>query len=324
MSHLDIHRNFKLLTEMLYIRMVEESLAERYHEQEMRCPMHLCIGQEAIAAGVSSSLLKSDYVFSGHRAHGHYLAKGGDLGRMFAELYGRDSGCCSGRGGSMHLIDTEAGFMGSTAIVGGTIPIAVGSAWAAKLKSENRVTVVYFGDGCFEEGVVHESLNFASLHALPIVFVCENNQYSVFTSLRQRQPNRPIHKVARAHGIATIHGNGNDVFEVADAAKHAIHQAREHFTPQFLEFSTHRWPEHCGPNYDDHLGYREPGELQRWMDKCPIKTAHSKLVALGEFNENLLLKAKERIENQIEAAFDFATSAPPSPAQNLEESIYGS
>ena len=157
-----------------------------------------------------------------------------------------------------------------------------------------------------------------------MVFVCENNQYSVFTSLKQRQPNRPIHKVARAHGIAAIHGNGNDVFEVADAATHAIREAREHFTPQFLEFSTHRWPEHCGPNYDDHLGYREPGELQTWMDKCPIKTAHDKLVALGEFNENLLLKAKERIKNQIEAAFDFAISTPPSHAQNLEESIYGS
>ena len=224
----------------------------------------------------------------------------------------------------MHLIDTKVGFMGSTAIVGGTIPIAVGSAWAAKLKSDNRVTVVYFGDGCFEEGVVHESLNFASLHELPIVFVCENNQYSVFTSLKQRQPNRPIHNVAKAHGIVTIHGNGNDVFEVADAAEHAIRQAREHFTPQFLEFSTHRWPEHCGPNYDDHLGYREPGELQTWMDKCPIKTAHDKLVALGEINENLLLKAKESIQNRIEAAFEFARSTPPSPAQNLEESIYGS
>ena len=173
-------RQENLLACMLRIRRVEESIARRYAEQEMRCPTHLCIGQEAIAVGVCNALLRTDKVFSNHRAHGHYLAKGGDLNAMIAELYGRAAGCCGGRGGSMHLIDLDAGFMGATPIVGGTVPIAVGSAWASCLKNSSDVTVVFFGDGCFEEGVMHESLNFAALHNLPIVFICENNSYSVY------------------------------------------------------------------------------------------------------------------------------------------------
>ena len=160
----------KLFFEMLRIRRVEESLAKRYAEQEMRCPMHLCIGQEAIAVGVSAALKNSDKVFSNHRAHGHYLAKGGSLQAMVAEMYGRTTGCCGGRGGSMHLIDLNVSFMGSTPIVGGTVPLAVGSAWTSKLCQTNDVTVVYFGDGCFEEIVPVGSLDPDSIH-LPGVYV---------------------------------------------------------------------------------------------------------------------------------------------------------
>ncbi len=187
---------------MLRIRRVEEVLADRYAEQEMRCPMHLCIGQEAIAVGVCAVLNNRDKVFSNHRAHGHYLAKGGDLDAMVAELYGKSTGCAGGRGGSMHLIDLQVGFMGATPIVGGTVPLSVGSAWADQLLDNDQVTVVFFGDGCFEEGVMHESLNFAALHQLPVIFVCENNDFSVYTHRNERQPDRPIYKIAEAHGLS--------------------------------------------------------------------------------------------------------------------------
>ena len=186
-----------LLFGMLRIRRVEEAIADRYVEQEMRCPTHLCIGQEAIAVGVCDVLERKDKVFSNHRAHGHYLAKGGDLSAMIAELYGRVTGCCGGRGGSMHLIDLDAGVMGTTPIVGGTIPVATGSAWASALQKRGEVTVVFFGEGCFEEGVMHESLNFAALHKLPIVFICENNEFSVYTPLSLRQPQRQQHQIAK-------------------------------------------------------------------------------------------------------------------------------
>ena len=203
-----------LFYSMLRIRRVEEAIADRYSEQEMRCPMHLCIGQEAIAAGVCAALEGADMVFSNHRAHGHYLAKGGSLDSMMAELYGRSTGCCGGRGGSMHLIDLNVGFMGATPIVGGTVPLAAGAAWKAQLRSTGQVVTVFFGDGCFEEGVVHETMNFAALHKLPILFVCENNQFSVYTRWEDRQAARPIFKIAQAHGLEARAGNGNDVEEV--------------------------------------------------------------------------------------------------------------
>ena len=164
---------------MLYIRTVEERIADMYPEQEMRCPVHLSIGQEAAEAGSGLALERSDYALSGHRSHGHYLAKGGDLKSMMAEIYGKATGCSGGKGGSMHLIDLDAGFLGAVPIVGSTIPIGVGTAFGSKSKGENRVTMIFFGDGATETGVFHESLNFAALHKLPVVFLCENNLYSV-------------------------------------------------------------------------------------------------------------------------------------------------
>lgn len=312
----------ELYKTMLRIRRVEEALADRYQEQEMRCPMHLCIGQEAIAAGVSFWLKGDDHVFSNHRAHGHYLAKGGDLNKMIAELYGRQTGCCGGRGGSMHLIDPSVGFMGSTPIVGGTVPIAVGSAWAAQIKRQERVTVVYFGDGCFEEGVVHESLNFAALKQLPIVFICENNGYSVYTKLKDRQPKRAINAVAEAHGIASFEGDGNDVSAVSTMAHYAIEQARQESTPQFLEFKTHRWREHCGPYYDDDLGYRNEGELDYWLERCPIKIARTRLADMGLIDDEKISDLELSIKQEVDKAFEFALQSEIPNLESLENSVY--
>ena len=295
---------------MLRIRLVEEALAGRYAEQQMRCPMHLCIGQEAIAVGVCTALGRDDSVFSNHRAHGHYLAKGGDLKAMVAEVYGRATGCCGGRGGSMHLIDQRAGFLGATPIVGGTVPLAVGAAWAARLKNEDKIGLAFFGDGCFEEGVVHESMNFAALHKLPVLFVCENNNFSVYTPLKERQPARPIHVVAQAHGWGAWHSDGNDVEAVLAIAREAVRRARAGEGPQFLELDTYRWREHCGPNFDDELNYRSADEIAAGKAGDPVARTRAKLLQEGRVSQSLLDKMTQQINSEVEEAFEFALSSP--------------
>lgn len=309
-----------LLAAMLRIRRVEEAIAVRYAEQEMRCPTHLCIGQEAIAVGVCDALTRKDKVFSNHRAHGHYLAKGGDLKAMIAELYGRATGCCGGRGGSMHLIDMDAGFMGATPIVGGTIPVAVGSAWASVLQGRGEVTVVFFGDGCFEEGVMHESLNFSALHRLPIVFICENNDFSVYTPLKLRQPQRPIHTLAAAHGLSATGGDGNDVDTVRALAQQAIAAARAGEGPQFLELRTFRWREHCGPNFDHELNYRSPDEIETGLADCPIERYKAVISKDGLDTTVLVAKLEAQLQLEVDAAFAFSDqSANPLPSAALEK-----
>lgn len=312
----------QLLHSMLRIRRVEEAIADRYSEQEMRCPMHLYIGQEAIAVGVCDVLQVSDKVFSNHRAHGHYLAKGGSLNEMIAELYGRATGCCGGRGGSMHLIDLDVGFMGATPIVGGTVPLAVGAAWAASLQGTKDVSVVFFGDGCFEEGVVHESLNFASLHKLPIVFVCENNEFSVYTRRNERQPNRPIYRIAEAHGMVANAADGNDLELVLTLARSAVESARAGQGPQFLEFHTYRWREHCGPDFDDHLGYRSVPEIESGIGKCPIDRYQQALNKVGAFDKSLSVTMEKQIQQEISDAFEFALSSPKPNLADGSEKLY--
>lgn len=291
---------------MLRIRRIEEALAKRYTEQEMRCPIHLCIGQEAIAAGVGAALLVSDKMYSNHRAHGHYLAKGGNLNAMIAELYGRASGCCGGRGGSMHMIDLGVGFMGATPIVGGTVPLAVGSAWASKLQKKTDVTVIFLGDGCFEEGVVHESLNFAALHHLPILFVCENNDFSVYTRRNERQPDRSIHQIAAAHGIKTAHGDGNDIELVFNLVNKAVEDLRMGKGPWFLEFMAYRWREHCGPDFDDHLEYRTVEEIEGGKAACPIERFEKNALAAALFSKAEIEKMERDIKTEIDQSFTFA------------------
>ncbi len=311
-----------LFRSMWRIRLIEETLAKRYAEQEMRCPMHLCIGQEAIASGVCAALNPDDVVFSNHRAHGHYLAKGGDLKAMVAELYGRSTGCCGGRGGSMHLIDQRAGFLGATPIVGGTVPVAVGAAWAARLKGEKKVGVAFFGDGCFEEGVIHESMNFAALYKLPVLFVCENNNFSVYTPLRERQPARPIHVVAQAHGCGAWHSDGNDVEAVYALAREAVHRARAGEGPQFLELDTYRWREHCGPNFDDELNYRSADEIAAGKASDPVSRMRAKLLQEGHMTQSGFESMTQQIMREIDEAFEFALSSPTPTYRDGAGKIY--
>ena len=292
-----------LYYQMLRIRRVEEAIIQRYPERKMRCPVHLSIGQEAVAAGVSHYLRKEDLVVSSHRAHAHYLAKGGSLKKMIAEIYGKATGCCLGRGGSMHLMDKKEGFLCSTAILGGSIPIGVGAAWALQLQKKSHITVVYLGDGASEEGVFVESLNFAALKNLSVLFVCENNLYSVCSPLDVRQhPNRDLVAIAKAHGLYAKKCDGNDVLAVAAATQWAIETMQKEGIPVFLEFSTYRHREHCGPNFDNHIGYRTEEEFQYYLKQCPLEKYRDRIIS----HETM----ESEIKKEIEEAFYFAEESP--------------
>ena len=308
----------KLFESMLRIRLVEESIANKYSEQKMRCPTHLSIGQEAIAVGVCANLTSQDQVLSTHRAHAHYLAKGGCLNSMMAEIYGKASGCSKGMGGSMHLIDTSVGFMGSTAIVGNTIPVAIGLALEKKLTRKKSIACVFFGDGATEEGAFYESVNFAIIHSLPILFICENNLYSVYSGLEVRQPvDRKIYNMVRAMGISAQHGNGNDVEEVARKVKHAKTMILKSEGPQFLEFDTYRWREHCGPNFDNNIGYREESEFLKWKKKDPLKNFYS------ENSQEYIDRKIDTISQEIDDAHQFADDSKFPTLQEYNAAFQG-
>lgn len=313
----------QLYFSMLRIRRIEEKIVELYPEQEMRCPVHLSIGQEGVSAGVSAALNPTDAIFSGHRAHGHYFASGGDLKAFWAELYGKATGCCGGKGGSMHLVDLNAGFIASTPIVASTIPIAVGAAFAAKMQGLKRVVVTFFGEGAAEEGVFHESVNFAVLQQLPIIFLCENNLYSVYTPLTERQPEgRKLYKLAQGYGLPSFEGEGNQVESVYNLTNQAVARARNGQGPTFLEFSTYRWREHCGPNYDNHIGYRTEAEFLAWQARCPLNRTQNQLLEQGALNPEEMDKMEQAIAIEIQNAVSFAQSSPFPRPETMFEHIY--
>ena len=320
---MDKNRSQKLYFEMLRIRLIEQTISEKYTENKMRCPVHLSIGQEAIPVGICSSLSKKDQIVSAHRSHAHYLAKGGELKSMLAEIYGKDAGCAKGRGGSMHLIDPSVGMIAAVPIVGSSLPIAVGLAWANKLDGNDKVVVVFFGDGAFEEGTFHESLNFSVLHRLSILFVCENNDFSVYTPLEDRQYNgRTILKIAAAHGVEGIRENGNDVLNVFEISKNAIDFIKEHKKPYFLELLTFRHLEHCGPSNDDHLGYRKSSYINEWIKKDPIAGLEQRLIADQIVFKGDIEKIKKDIQSEIITAFEFAEDSKFPELHDLIYNVY--
>lgn len=307
------------LREMMRLRAVELAIAARYPEQQMRCPTHLSVGQESAPVGVCAALEARDYVLSHHRSHGHYLAKGGDLDAMIAELYGRATGCCGGKGGSMHLVDLEVGFLGAVPIVGSTIPVAVGAAFGARMRGEDRVAVVFLGDAAVEEGVTHESLSFAALESVPVVFVCENNLYSVQTPLSARQPDRAIHTIAAAHAVPHDQVHGEHVEAVHALAKGAVERARAGEGPTFLEVLTYRYLEHVGPYEDVELGYRTQAEVDAWRARDPIARATRSLLASGEVTQARIDGWAEAQRARVELAFERALAAPsPEPGAMRE------
>jgi len=294
----------KLYFDMLLVRRAEERIQSQYHLREMRSPPHLYMGHEAVAAGVCATLRKDDVVFPYYRSHGWYLAKGGDLDAMMAELFGKETGCSGGWGGSMHLIDLAAGVMGTSAIVGGTISHAAGAALSFRLRGRDSVAVVSFGDGAIEEGVFHETLNFSALRKLPVVFVCENNLYATNTHIRDRQARPEIHPHAERFGLPGVLADGNDVVAVYREATKAVARARSGAGPTLLEFQTYRIFEHCGINEDHDLGYRTLDEVQAWKAKGPLEQGRH-LVSEAEIQ-----KMEAEISARIDRAFAHARSAP--------------
>jgi TPP-dependent pyruvate/acetoin dehydrogenase alpha subunit len=312
-----------LLESMVRIRMIEEAIADHYSEQQMRCPVHLSIGQEGAAAAVCAALRFDDQAMSGHRSHAHYLAKGGNLRAMIAELYGKETGCCRGRGGSMHLVDLATGFVGAVPIVGSTIPIAVGLAFANHQLRRDRVTVAFLGEAATEEGVFHESVNFAALHRLPVIFLCENNLYSVYSPLAVRQPaNREVYQIAAGHGIRAEQGDGNDPLATRALMRSAVEHARSGKGPVFLELKTYRWREHCGPGFDNHIGYRTEAEYLAWKAKDPIANFEKILRATDAFDEAAFDAFKADTAAEITDAFTAAKRAPFPSADGLMDHLY--
>lgn len=309
----------KLFTTMATIRTVEERVAFVYPEQEIKCPVHLCTGQEAIAAGVCIHLAKDDTIFSTHRSHGHCIAKGMDLKPLIAELYGRTAGCARGKGGSMHLVDPEHGIPGTTAIVGGCIPLAVGAALSSVMRNECTISVAFFGDGAVDEGAFAESLNFAALRKLPVVFVCENNNYATNSPRSARQPDVPIAARAAAYGMPSAAGDGNDLLEVSGLAQEAVERARRGDGPTLLEFRTYRWKGHVGPTSDIESGCRPADEHEEWMQKCPLDRFKAYLAANGVMTVEEMGRRTAEIEKTVAEAMAFGTASPlPGPSELLD------
>ncbi len=300
---------------MLRIRMIELAIAQEYSKQEMRCPVHLSVGQEPIAVGVCSFLNQKDKIFSAHRSHAHYLAKGGSLKKMLSELHGKVTGCSMGMGGSMHLLDQKAGLLAAVPIVGSTIPIGVGYAWMNKLKKIKNKTVIFFGEGATETGVFHESINYAALHEIPVIFVCENNLYSVYTHLTERQSKlRNLKKICEGSGLKYFETDGSKIDNVLNTMKKVIKFNSSSKKPIFIKFDTYRYLEHCGPNNDDNLNYRKVSEIKKWENKDFMRTA--------SFNSDDIKLMKIKITKEIKSAFDYARNSKFPPKKNLEKFIY--
>lgn len=311
-----------MFSKLLLIRRFEEKVAEIYPEREMRCPCHFSIGQEAIPVGVCENLGKKDAVFGSHRSHAHYLAKGGHMGALIAEFYGKKGGCAKGRGGSMHLIDISANFMGSTSIVAATVPVAVGVAFGNQLQKKEGIVVVFFGDGAVDEGVFAESLNFAALKKLPVLFVCENNQYAVYTHISERQPPRPITDLVKSYGIPTYTGDGNNTENVFEAAKKAINEIRSGKGPVFIEYSTYRMKEHCGPLHDEDFCKLNEKEFMRWKSRCPLEMMRKELIEKKIITEEDVRKMEQESKMIIEKAVKFAKDSPFPGKEDLGKHVY--
>jgi pyruvate dehydrogenase E1 component alpha subunit len=311
-----------LFRAMLRIRRIEEEIERRYHEDQMKTPIHLVIGQEATSVGCCAALQKTDLLYSGHRTHGNYLAKGGDLKAMLCEMHCRANGCAGSRGGSMHLIDKRTGMAGTSAIVGGAVPIAAGAALAAQLKGEGHVVVVFIGDATTEEGVASESLNFAALKRLPVIFFCENNFYSVQSPLATRQPSREIYKWAATYGMPSVQVDGVNVLAVHRAAARAVARARSGDGPSFIEAPVYRFRAHGGAGDDSRTGYRAEIEREQWEAVDPIHIFEKHLRQKGLLSDELVDRVEHAIGAEIAEAFAFALASPNPTEADLSRHVY--
>ncbi|MSP97730.1 MAG: thiamine pyrophosphate-dependent dehydrogenase E1 component subunit alpha [Betaproteobacteria bacterium] len=312
----------ELFRRMLRIRLIEEEIERRYRQDHMKTPIHLVIGQEATAVGCCSAMRISDLVYSSHRTHGVYLAKGGSLKGMLSEMHCRIDGCAASRGGSMHLIDFSVGMAGTSAIVGGSVPIATGAALAAKMQGADRAIAVFFGEAASEEGVVSECLNFAALKKLPIVFFCENNFYSVQSPLFERQPDRDLTRWAEAHALTAARVDGMNVLEVHQAANEAFARARSGAGPSFIEARVYRYRAHGGNGDDSATGYRDVAEREAWGKLCPVEGFYGLLRGAGILDDARRKAMHEAIVAETIGAFEHALAAPHPVEADLYTHVY--
>jgi TPP-dependent pyruvate/acetoin dehydrogenase alpha subunit len=299
------------------IRRVEEEVARIYPTDKIKSPVHLSIGQEPVAVGVCDPLRKDDVLFGTYRDHATYIAKGGDLRKMMAELYGKATGCAKGKGGSMHLIDLSVGAMGASAIVGTTIPHAVGYAWSLRYEKKDTIVVSMFGDGAVDEGAFHESLNFAGAKKLPLLFVCENNHYAIHSHHLTRHATDNLCERARSYGMPAERIENNDVLAIRAKVAEAVEELRKTGKgPRFLECMTYRLKEHVGPNDDYHFGYRKKSEAEPWIQGDPVKTMAERVPAA----ERAVIERE--VEAQVKDAIDFAERSPFPDLQELYTDLY--
>jgi TPP-dependent pyruvate/acetoin dehydrogenase alpha subunit len=292
----------QLLEKMVLIREVELEISRRYGQGKMRCPTHLSVGQESTPAILDLYLRDTDFAVSTHRSHAHYIAKGGNLFAMLAEIYGLDEGCSKGRGGSMHLVDKKVGFMGSSAIVGNSIPIGTGLGLTQKLDSQDGISVVYIGDAAVEEGVFFESANFAAARKIPVLYVCENNGYSVYSGIHGRQPeNRTIKSLAEGLGLQAAQAKFAELDSSISVIAAAVEHCRITREPYFIEVESERYLEHCGPNNDDHLGYRDLEHLKMRKLRDPIDQLSRRLQVKNVDTGSIFHRTKDFVEREFAA-----------------------
>ena len=286
------------------IRRLEEEIIRIYPSDKVKSPVHLSIGQEAVSVGVCESLRPEDVVFGTYRGHALYLAKGGNLNAMMAELFGKQGGSSSGKAGSMHLADFSAGMMGTSAIVATNMPLAVGYAMAAKMRRRDSIVVVFFGEGAMDEGVFHESVNFASLKKLPILFVCENNLYAIYSHVQERMPEVNLCTRVESYNIPAERVENGDIFAIIERSKAAIGDIRAGGGPRFLECETYRWRDHVGPDEDRIWKYRPDAELDGWI-------ARDEVALIGAMLDDDVRKGVEaEVEAEIAEAIEFAANSP--------------
>lgn len=310
-----------LMRTMILIRRFEEKIMDEYPAQDMKTPVHLCLGQEAIAAGVCAHLHKADWLFTTHRGHGHCLAKGMSPFALFSELYGRATGCCRGMGGSMHPADPDLGIPCTSAIVSGGIPHAVGTALASRLRGDGRISATFLGDGAAEEGVFHESLNFAALRQLPVIFICENNGYAVSSPLHARQAQPHIHRHAASYDMPGVQINGNDVLAVHRATGAAVRRAKAGLGPTLIECLTYRTRGHVGPECDGEKGCRPLEEIQAWRLRCPLNRFRDFLETRQLLDPERYEMMVREIDRQLDHDLDAAKQSPWPDIQNMTQYV---
>jgi acetoin:2,6-dichlorophenolindophenol oxidoreductase subunit alpha len=308
-----------LLKVMITIRHFELKLAELFAQGRIPGFVHLCVGQEATAAGACATLRKDDYITSTHRGHGHCIAKGGDIRKMMAEIYGKEPGYCKGKGGSMHISDLDIGILGANGIVGGGLAIAPGAGLSAKLRKTDQVTLCFFGDGASNQSTFHEGLNMASIWQLPVIFLCENNLYGISVSQGKHQNIRDISDRAKAYGIPGISIDGNDVLAVFETVREAVERARTGQGPTLIECKTYRMRGHFE---GDPMAYRTKKEMEEWAQKDPIKRFKNKLLEMKILRSKDPETIEEEIKTTIEDTVKYAEACPHPTPEKLLEDVY--